>query len=137
MGNGEGDENTKTGRKKLAEWKNLYARGASWIQFLVNLGIITANIKLFEGFIIPLLPDGVNMATIYVACVPVYFFGCYTIGCVDKRWGIWREENDFSAFAVIPMNADIYRMMSEVHETVVGDSIEDGNPVRRKGNPPR
>lgn len=42
-------------RDLLTEIKMLYSRGSSWSGYIVNIGVVTANIKLFEGVIIDLI----------------------------------------------------------------------------------
>jgi hypothetical protein len=72
-----------------------YARGSSWIGIFLTLGIITANLKLFEPFIVSMLPAWLPMQAIILASIPTYFLACYLIGWIDERKGIWKSENTY------------------------------------------
>lgn len=83
-------------RNLLTEIKMLYSRGSSWSGYIVNLGVVTANIKLFEGVIIDLIsPLGIPIQAVYVVAVFGYIGGNILVGGLDKRWGIWKNENDY------------------------------------------
>jgi hypothetical protein len=82
-------------RRRLTTLKMRYARGSSWVGIILTLGIITANLKLFEPFIVTLLPSWLPMQAVIVGSVPVYFGACYLIGWIDEKKGIWKSENTY------------------------------------------
>ncbi len=105
-------------RRRLTTLKMRYARGSSWIGIILTLGIITANLKLFEDFIIPFLPAWLPMQAVIVGSVPVYFGACYLIGWIDERKGIWKNENSYG-WEVSPESMELIttiRMMREYLE---------------------
>jgi hypothetical protein len=59
------------------------------------MGIITANLKLFEPFIVSLLPAWFHMQWLYFIAVPGYFIACYLIGWMDEKKGIWKHESTY------------------------------------------
>lgn len=84
-------------RAFLANIKMLYVRGSSWIQFIFNLGVITANIKLFESVIADTVKNfGLTMQMVYPIAIIGYIILCFGIGLFDKYHGIWHQENDYT-----------------------------------------
>ena len=105
-------------RRSLTTLKMRYARGSSWIGIFITLGVITANLKLFEPFIVSLLPSWLPMQAVIVASVPLYFGACYLIGWLDERKGIWKNENSYG-WEVSPESMELIttvRMMREYLE---------------------
>lgn len=105
-------------RMWLAGAKQRYTRGSNYVSIVVSILVITANIKLFEGFIIPLLPAGVAMQWLYVAAVIGYPLACWIIGYIDQYWGIWSHENNWT-FYTSPWSKEILeaaRIIKEEHE---------------------
>ncbi len=105
-------------RRRLTTLKMRYARGSSWIGIFLTLGIITANLKLFEPFIVSLFPSWLPMQAIILASIPTYFLACYLIGWIDERKGIWKSENTYG-WEVSPESMELIatvRMMREYIE---------------------
>jgi len=105
-------------RRRLTTLKMRYARGSSWIGIILTLGIITANLKLFEPFIVSLLPSWFHMQWLYLIAVPGYFVACYLIGWIDERKGIWKNENSYG-WEVSPESMEMIqtiRLMKEYLE---------------------
>ena len=80
--------------KFLAAFKARQTRGGSWIQLILNIGIITANIKLFqesfESF-------GIPLTTMLVVGIFGYLFGTITLGYIDEKYGIWQHELEYNS----------------------------------------
>ena len=104
-------------RRSLTTLKMRYARGSSWIGIILTLGIITANLKLFEDFIIPFLPSWLPMQAVIVGSVPVYFGACYLIGWIDERKGIWKHENSYG-WEVSPESMELISSVREIRKYV-------------------
>ena len=105
-------------RRRLTTLKMRYARGSSWIGIILTLGIITANLKLFEPFIVSMLPPWFHMQWLYLIAVPGYFIACYLIGWIDEKKGIWKHENTYG-WEVSPESMELIttiRMMREYLE---------------------
>jgi hypothetical protein len=105
-------------RRGLTTLKMRYARGSSWIGIFITLGVITANLKLFEPFIVSLLPAWLPMQAVILASIPSYFGACYLIGWVDEKKGIWKSENTYG-WEVSPESMELIttlRMMREYLE---------------------
>jgi hypothetical protein len=105
-------------RRRLTTLKMRYARGSSWVGIILTLGIITANLKLFEPFIVTLLPSWLPMQAVIIGSVPVYFGACYLIGWIDEKKGIWKSENTYG-WEVSPESMELIasvRMMREYIE---------------------
>ncbi len=105
-------------RRRLTALKMRYARGSSWIGIFLTLGIITANLKLFEPFIVSIIPAWLPMQAIILASIPSYFIACYLIGWIDERKGIWKSENTYG-WEVSPESMELIatvRMMREYIE---------------------
>jgi hypothetical protein len=97
----------------LARIKVYYGRGSSWLQIIINLGIITANIKLFESTIIGLgLP--VSMTVMYAAAILSYLLASVIIGLLDAKIGVWQPENDM-AWVLTPMANNLCNQVNEIH----------------------
>jgi hypothetical protein len=118
-------------RRRLTALKMRYARGSSWIGIFLTLGIITANLKLFEPFIISLLPSWLPMQAVIVASIPSYFLACYLIGWIDERKGIWKNENTYG-WEVSPESMELIttiRMMREyIEEQKAREKMAQGEP---------
>jgi hypothetical protein len=104
-------------RRRLTTLKMRYARGSSWIGIFITLGVITANLKLFEDFIIPILPSWLPMQAVIVGSVPVYFGACYLIGWIDERKGIWKSENSYG-WEVTPESMELISSIREIRQYV-------------------
>lgn len=83
-------------KRTLAKVKQEFTRGSGWIGILISFGVITANIKLFEDALIPLIPNGIPYQWLYPLAIVGYVFACYLIGLIDEHWGIWKHENDYT-----------------------------------------
>lgn len=93
---------------RLAKAKTYYIRGTTWTSFIFQIGIVTANLKLLEGAIIPMLPDWLPMQALYVLTVPSYFVGHWFLGYVDFKLGIWKSEGNFAFMETVPIAMDQY-----------------------------
>lgn len=93
-------------RMWLAGEKQYFTRGSNYINIIISILVITANIRLFEGFITPLLPDWLAIKWLYVLAVIGYPIGCRMLGYIDKRWGIWSHENNWT-FYTSPWSQEI------------------------------
>ena len=105
-------------RRRLTTLKMRYGRGSSWIGIILTLGIITANLKLFETFIVGLLPSWLPMQAVILTSIPAYFGACYVIGWIDEKKGIWKSENTYG-WEVSPESMELIitiRMMKEYIE---------------------
>jgi len=78
----------------VARFKARQARGGAWVQLLLNIGIITANIKLFESWFESF---GISLSTMLAIGVFGYLFGTITIGFLDERYGVWQHENAYNS----------------------------------------
>jgi hypothetical protein len=121
-------------RRRLTTLKMRYARGSSWIGIILTLGIITANLKLFEPFIVSVIPAWLPMQAIILASVPAYFFACYLIGWIDERKGIWKSENTYG-WEVSPESMELIatiRMMREyIEEQRALENTVQNQPVAK------
>jgi hypothetical protein len=104
-------------RRRLTTLKMRYARGSSWIGIILTLGIITANLKLFEQFIVGFLPAWLPMQAVIVGSVPAYFLACYVIGWLDERKGIWKNENSYG-WEVSPESMELISSIREIRKYV-------------------
>jgi hypothetical protein len=88
------------------------------VSIIISVLVITANIKLFEGFIIPMLPTWIAVQWLYAIAIIGYPVACWIIGYADQRWGIWSEENNWT-FYTSPWSKEILeaaRIIKEQHE---------------------
>jgi hypothetical protein len=97
-------------RNVLAAAKMRYSRGTSWIQFLLNLGIITANIKMFETYINQM---GMTVGQAIAISLPTYIIFSYLIGYADEKWGVWKEEQNF-AYDITPRMTEFFKESKEI-----------------------
>jgi hypothetical protein len=104
-------------RRRLTTLKMRYARGSSWIGIILTLGIITANLKLFEPFIVTLLPSWLPMQAVIVGSIPAYFGACYFIGWIDEKKGIWKNENTYG-WEVSPESMELINSIRTIREYV-------------------
>jgi len=78
----------------IVKYKQYYTRGSSWFSYIAQFGIITANAKLFEEFFKTWFGWDV-MQTILIGII-IFMIGVIIIGLLDYRYGVWKQENDFS-----------------------------------------
>jgi len=83
---------------RAAQIKMRYTRGTTWLQFLLNFGIITANMWIFQD----LLPKVIPMSLWYLVALVVYCLICYAIGHIDEKYGIWNLENQYGVVVSPP-----------------------------------
>ena len=91
-------------RRRLAEAKQWFMRGMSYMTVFTSTGIIILNLKMFEGFITGF---GIPIVPLYVLAAPVYLTMCYCIGMFDEKRGIWSEENRFISLRANPITVKI------------------------------
>jgi hypothetical protein len=110
-------------KKQLGKAKQQYNRGSSWINMPVQvIGIIAILLRLFQDTITASgFPAG-YMWLLYAAIAPAYVAGCYVLGAVDDRFGIWRDENDYS-WHVTPIAMKLCRKVDAIARHL---GIEDG-----------
>jgi len=98
----------------LARMKLRQTRGSSYFQFVVNVGIITANIRLF-------VPDADLSVYLLSACG--WLAATAALGYIDEFHGIWKEELAYGSSTVNPfllqMAARIERIEDQVTERKV------------------
>jgi len=94
-------------RKLLARMKVRQTRGASWLQIIINVGIITANVKLFY-------PEA--SAYVYAFCAVVWIFATTAIGFVDEFRGIWKHEQEYIMETITPTFARIDKNVNAIIE---------------------
>jgi len=82
-------------------------RGSSYFQILVNLGVITANIKLF-------VPDaGLAM---YVGFGVGWIIVTTVLGYLDEFYGIWKAELAYGSGAVNPFFQNMSDKLDKIDE---------------------
>ena len=105
------DKNKSKLFKLVARMKTRQARGASWFTFIINLGVITANVKLF-------FPD-TSMST-YIICAAVWLTGTTIVGYIDEFKGIWRHEYEYVTETINPvfgrMDQNIKKILKEMEK---------------------
>jgi hypothetical protein len=83
-------------KKDFATIKQQFTRGSGWIGILISFGVITANIKLFENALMPLMPKGFAFQWLYPFAIIGYVIACYLIGCRKSKPNGKRNGNDFT-----------------------------------------
>lgn len=78
----------------LARMKARQTRGGSWIQFLLNIGVVTANIALFSDWLDSI---GIPAKTALIAAPIGYVVATVVIGYIDEFYGIWQDENEYNS----------------------------------------
>lgn len=93
----------------LARMKLRQARGGSYFAILINLGVITANIRLF-------LPTAelwwyivAGMAWVIVTAI---------VGYVDEFHGIWKAEMNYASGAINPFLQNMSDKLDELDEKI-------------------
>jgi hypothetical protein len=83
-------------RRTMGVVKAWQTRGSGWIQFVVNTGIITANVALFYDY---LLEWGINLQlrTVLAIAVVSYLVVTVVIGYLDERFGVWKHELEYTS----------------------------------------
>lgn len=80
-------------RDFIVNVKQYYTRGSTWFSYLFQIGIITANAKLFEEFFH--IWFGWNVMQTIAVGVVGYITVATIIGGLDLHYGIWKQENDW------------------------------------------
>jgi hypothetical protein len=86
-----------TPRQYIGKMKARQTRGGGWMQLAINIGVISANIKLFESAIPVSLPVAIGIGAIGYVVLTVY------IGYLDEQYGIWKEETEYNSSQVNPV----------------------------------
>ena len=102
----------------VARMKTRQSRGASWLLFFINLGVITANVKLF-------FPD-TGMIT-YIFCAIAWFIGTTIIGYIDEFKGIWKIEHAYLTETINPVFARIDENTKKILKEMEKRKKGDGN----------
>jgi hypothetical protein len=102
--------NHKEIRRYIGKMKARQSRGSGWMQMLINIGVISANIKLFEGAIPVSLPVALVVGGIGYVVLTVY------IGYFDEIYGIWKEETEFNSSTVNPVTQRIDQGVKRIEE---------------------
>jgi len=104
-------------RTILVYFKQCYGRSMGYFGYVTQFLIITANIKLFEGYIID---TGLTILQSILIAIPLFLFGNLIIGHLDLKYGIWREENNFS-WEVTPMAKELCESMKRIEVKLNGE----------------
>jgi len=80
-------------REIIVYSKQCYGRSMGYIGYLTAYLIITANIKLFEVYINNF---GISIPQAIIISIPLFVFGNLIVGHLDLKYGIWKQENDFT-----------------------------------------
>lgn len=78
----------------IAKLKARQARGGAWVQLILNIGIITANIALFKDWFESF---GISLRTMLIAGAGGYILGTMFVGYLDERYGVWKYENEYNS----------------------------------------
>jgi len=106
-----------TWKQKVARFKARQARGGTWTQSLLNFGIISANVKLFQSLY---EPYGVSLAVMMVVGAILYILITMVMGYIDENWGIWQEENAYNS-NLNPVTRDILGTARDIRNKVVDE----------------
>lgn len=93
----------------LARMKLRQTRGSSYFQFVVNVGIITANIRLF-------VPDA--GLPVYLAAAAGWLVVTTALGYLDEFYGIWKEELAYGSSTVNPFLLQMSERIERIENTV-------------------
>lgn len=96
----------------LARMKLRQTRGASYFQVLVNLGVITANIRLF-------LPDAT--IAVYALAAGLWVAATVGLGYLDEFYGIWKAELAYGSSAVNPFFMEMSRRVERIERAVTAE----------------
>jgi hypothetical protein len=96
----------------LARLKARQTRGGAWVQLFLNIGIITANVKLFESWY---TTYGISIQSMLIACTFGYVAGTILIGYIDEKYGIWTSENEYNS-QLNPITMGIQNSLSHIKE---------------------
>ena len=100
-----------------AKIKARQARGGSWVQFFLNIGIITANVALFQDVY---AAYGISLSTMLIVSVVGYLVGTVVIGYFDERYGVWQHENKYNS-NLNPAWVGVQSKVEEMHAIVTGE----------------
>lgn len=93
----------------LARMKLRQTRGSSYFQILINIGVITTNIRLF-------IPDATLI--VYVGAAVGWVFLTTVLGYCDEFYGIWKAEMSYASGAVNPFLQNMSNKLDEINEKV-------------------
>jgi len=101
-------------RQILVYCKQCYGRSMGYFGYVTQYLIITANIKLFESYI---NSTGLSTLQAIIISLPLFLIGNLLIGHLDLKYGIWKEENDFS-WKVTPMANELCERTKRIEEKI-------------------
>lgn len=94
----------------LARMKLRQTRGSSYFQILVNIGVITANIKLF-------VPDA-GIST-YLIAAGMWVVATTALGFIDEFYGVWKDELSYGTGIVNPFFLQMSEQLERIEEKMV------------------
>ena len=109
----------------IARAKLLQSRGGSWVYFITNIGVITANIALFKEH---LTWTGLSLTQLLVIGAFAYFALTLGIGVIDEYLGIWKQENDYSALQLTSYANPMVTKIDEIHTLMKKNGDSEKSP---------
>ena len=97
----------------LARMKLRQTRGSSYFQILVNIGVITANIRLF-------IPNADII--IYILAAFLWVIATTVLGYIDEFYGIWKEELSYGSGAVNPFFFQMSERIENIERIVINEN---------------
>jgi|WetSurMetagenome_2_1015567.scaffolds.fasta_scaffold06678_3 hypothetical protein len=107
-------------RYTLVYMKQCYGRAMGYFGYITAFLLITANIKLFEDQINNI---GLTTGQAILLAIPIFLFGNLFVGYLDLKYGIWKQENDFT-WEVTPMAKNLCETATRI-EKILTDSTND------------
>lgn len=104
-------------KQEIGNVKGYYGRGSNWLQIILNIGIITANIKLFESTINNI---GIPISIILITAIIGYPLICITLGKIDDKHGILKEENNFG-WLKTPIAMKLVEKVNKIYDKICED----------------
>lgn len=105
--------------RMFARFKARQSRGGSWVQLFLNIGIITANIALFQDWFNQF---GISLGEMLVVGAVGYVLLTIAIGFVDEQHGIWQHENEYNS-SLNPFMREILDGQREIKEILKRNNL--------------
>jgi hypothetical protein len=104
----------------IVRTKYRISRGQSWVAFFKDAVYVYIAILALEDLLKRFgIVDPILIKYLLIIMVPLYFLGCYIVGLLDERWGIWKMESVWGSRELNPFMERLNEMIKEIHESVV------------------
>lgn len=90
-------------------------RGQGWLYYIKDVAYVTITIRIFEDVLKRFgFGDPDFMKYLYFILPIVFFIGCYVVGYLDEKYGIWKMEAVYGSRELNPFMEKLDRKIDQI-----------------------